>query len=142
MNKNRKIKFNNEFTPLPTYDGDEIFRNGIFHFNISRIIEHIHAGKLNVEQEVIEVRKWFQTHFHNSINEMHLPTVDITKPIIQAEIRPTMYTIIDGNHRMEKAFREGVPYIHSYKLNGEELLSFFKDIRGYKAFIEYWNSKL
>jgi hypothetical protein len=34
--------------------------------------------------------------------------VDIRKPVIQAEIRPYRFEIIDGNHRMERAYIEGV----------------------------------
>jgi len=68
--------------------------------------------------------------------------VDVNKPVIQAEIRPGMFEIIDGNHRIEKALRDGMEFIDSYKIRGEQLLSYFADERGYKAFVEYWNSKL
>ena len=53
-----------------------------------------------------------------------------------------MFEIIDGNHRIEKALRDGMEFIDSYKIRGEQLLSYFADERGYKAFVEYWNSKL
>lgn len=53
-----------------------------------------------------------------------------------------MFEIIDGNHRMEKAYRENVEFINSYKLKGEQLLIFFIDKRRYEAFVKYWNSKL
>ena len=43
---------------------------------------------------------------------------------------------------MERAFREGAEFIDSYKLRGEQLLRYFSDVRGYKAFVVYWNSKL
>ena len=72
----------------------------------------------------------------------HLPTVDVSKPVIQAEIRPGMFSIIDGNHRMEQAYREGVEYVDSFKLKGAQLVPYFIDVRGYEAFVEYWNSKL
>jgi hypothetical protein len=124
------------------FDGDEIYRNGFFHFNISRMLEDINKGTLKVEQERIDVNECFKTHFHGSINEQHLPTVDVTKPILQAEIRPGMFSIIDGNHRMEKAFRDDIPFIDSYKMKGEQLLPYFKEVRGYQAFVDYWNSKL
>jgi hypothetical protein len=68
--------------------------------------------------------------------------VDVTKTILQAEIRPGMFSIIDGNHRIEKAFREGILSIHSYKLRGEQLISYFMKVEGYEAFVVYWNSKL
>jgi hypothetical protein len=126
MNSNRKLKLNKTYTPFPLYEGDEIFPNGIFHFNISRILEHIETGIIEVEEERIEVEKWLKTHFRGTLNEDHLPTVDISKTILQAEIRPGMFTIIDGNHRIEKAFREGVLYLNSYKLRGEQLIPFLE----------------
>lgn len=98
----RIIQLNQNYLPLPCDIGDEVFRNGFFHFNISRIVEHIQSGILKVEAAKIDVKEWFQHHFHSRINEEHLPTVDVNKPIIQAEIRPGMYAIIDGNHRIEK----------------------------------------
>ena len=127
---------------MPTYEGDEIYPNGIFNFSISRIIEHINSGELDAEKEKINVKEWFESHFRGFVKEEHLPNVDVTKPIIQAEIRPGMFDIIDGNHRIERAYRDGIEFIDSYKLTGEQLLPCFSDMRGYKAFVEYWNSKL
>lgn len=142
MNKKRKFKLNENYVPLPTYEGDEIYRNGIFHFNISRIYDQIDSGILVAEFGQIDVIGWFKTHLHKRVNENHLPSVDISRTILQAEIRPGMFEVIDGNHRIERAFREGVLTINSYKLKGEQLLPFFTNIKGYNAFIDYWNSKL
>lgn len=128
--------------PLPTHEGDEIYPNGIFNFNISRILEDINSGQLDAEKEQVIVKEWFKSHIRSSVNEEHLPNADIERPVLQAEIRPGMFKIIDGNHRMERAYREGIEAIKSYKLRGEQLLPYFADVYGYKAFVEYWNSKL
>ncbi|MGE6203840.1 hypothetical protein [Guptibacillus hwajinpoensis] len=140
--KRRKIKMDNNYIPLPSHLGDEIYPNGIFHFNISRIVEDIDYGILHMEREKIEVKRWFNTKTRGKINENHLLMVDVSRPIIQAEIRPGMFEIIDGNHRIEKAFRENIPTSPSYKLKGEQLILYFKERDGYMAFVEYWNSKL
>ena len=142
MTKTRKFKLNQNYIPILTQEGDEIYPNGIFHFNISRILTEIEYDRLVVEQERIDVKEWFRTHYRGRVNEDHLPTVEISKPVIQAEIRSGMFEIIDGNHRMEKAYREGISFVDSYKLKGEQLLAFFIDVRGYNAFVEYWNSNL
>lgn len=55
-----------------------------------------------------------------SIQYEYLPTVDVANPVIQAEIRPGIFEIIDGNHRMERAYREELEFIDSYKLRGEQ----------------------
>lgn len=142
MNKSRKLTLNKNYIPLLTIEGVEIYRNGIFTFNISMILEHILAGEIEVEKELINVNEWFKTHINSSVNEDHLPSVDITKPVIQAEFRPGMFEIIDGKHRLEKAYRNSVEFVNSYKLKGEQLVAYFTDVRGYEAFAEYWNSKL
>ncbi|ACV63028.1 conserved hypothetical protein [Desulfofarcimen acetoxidans DSM 771] len=68
--------------------------------------------------------------------------MDVEKPVLQAEIRSGMFKIIDGKHRMERAYRNGIEVIYSFILKGEQLLPYCADVRGYKAFVEYWNSKL
>lgn len=118
MRKNRLLTINKNFIPLSPIEGDEIYAIGIFHLNITRISDHIKRGILHVKKEKIFINEWFKNHFHGSINEDHLPTVDITKPVLKAEIRPEMFSIIDGNHRIVKAYRESVPLIHSYKIKG------------------------
>ena len=142
MAKSRKLKLDKSFEPLPTRDGDEIFRNGYFEFNITRIMEDISVGKLEVAEEPINISSWSRLHSSNTVNEDHLPSVDISKTVLQAEIRAGAYNIIDGNHRIEKARREGVKLINSYKMKGEQLLPYFIKKKGYAAFVEYWNSKL
>ena len=143
MKIKRKITVIKNYTPFPVVEDDEIFSNGIFRFNISKIVDHIQTGEIKVEQERINIKEWYKSHhFHGTINEEHLPTVDVNKTIIQAEISPNVFTIIDGNHRMEKAYREGITYIDSYKLMCEQFLPYFVDIHGYEAFVDYWNSKL
>ncbi|GGA91478.1 hypothetical protein [Ornithinibacillus halotolerans] len=98
-------------------------------------MKHIRNGKLLPEKEQIHVQDWFKSRFHGSINEDQLPAVDVTKTVIQAEISPDMYTIMDGNHRMEKAYGEGIPYIDSYKLTVKQILPYFIDSRGYETFV-------
>jgi hypothetical protein len=142
ISKTRKLKLNNQYTPLPLNDGDEVFRNGFFRFNITRILEDIELRRLETEEEQINVQEWFESHYHNRVNEEHLPSVDISQPIVLAEIRPGTFSVIDGNHRLEKAYRENVTFINSYKLKGEQLLPYFTSKERYHAFVDYWNGKL
>ena len=143
--KFRRLKLKKNYTPkVPKNEDIEIYPNGIFNFFISKIIEDIEDGILQVKKSRINIEKWLQTHSKDlqSLNENHLLSVNTRKPIIQAEINPGHFEIIDGNHRFEKAFREGKKSIASYKLYVEDLLPYFYDKRGYEAFIRYWNSKL
>jgi hypothetical protein len=142
MRKSRSFKKDKSFTPCQENIGDEIFPNGSFRFNITRILEDIHSGKLEVELEKIDVNKWFKRHCKGHINEKHLLSVSLSKPVLQAEISPGNFVIIDGNHRMEKALQEEVPFVDSWKLRGEQLIPYFTEEKGYKAFISYWNGKV
>ena len=78
----------------------------------------------------------------SSINESHMDSVDISRPVILAEISPGRYNLIDGNHRIEKARRLGVMSILAYRLHVEQHIKFLTSKRAYLTYIEYWNSKL
>ncbi|MFW6009562.1 MAG: hypothetical protein ACOCP8_09900 [archaeon] len=142
MNNKRKLQLIKNYKPCLAYENDEIYPNGIFNFNISKILNDINCGTLEVEKEKINISEWFKTHMHGVINESHISSVDITRPVLQAEIRLGKFEIIYGNHRIEKEYRNNIKTINSYKLNGEKLVDYFIDKRGYEAFVQYWNSKL
>jgi hypothetical protein len=61
---------------------------------------------------------------------------------IVAEISPGRYNVINCNNRMEQARRLGMETIPAYKRRPEQHMQFLTDMRGYLAYIEYWNSKL
>ena len=140
----RTLKLKKNYIPKKQINEElEIYKNGIFNFFISKILEDIENGIFTPKKERINIKKWKNTHFTNdSLNEEHLKTVNTRKPIIQAEISISKFEIIDGNHRFEKAFRDGRKTINTYKIYGEELISYFYDKQGYECFIKYWNSKL
>ena len=97
------LKIDNGFTPCPCNSGDELFPNGIFEFNITKILEEV------------AVRDFCKNF--SSIDESHMDSVDISVPVILAEIYPGLYNVIDGNHRMEKASKMGVNSMPAYRLN-------------------------
>ncbi len=136
------MKIDSDFIPCEVKDNDEIYPNGIFLFNISRMLEDIESGKLVVVRERIDVMEWFRTHCEGSINEGHMPDVELNRPVIQAEIKHDRFEIIDGNHRMMKALRERIPFVDSYKVMGPQLPAYLTDEKGYRAYIRYWNDKL
>ena len=140
----RALKLIKNYIPKqPMCDDSEIYQNGIFQFSISMILEDIKNGTFVPKVERINIEKWRKTHTTSSgLDEEHIQGVDTKKPIIQAEIKIGRFEIIDGNHRLEKAFREGKKTINSYKIYGEELVPYFYDKKGYERFVKYWNSKL
>ncbi len=69
----------------------------------------------------------------SKFNEVHLPSVDLTKPVIIAEILPGRYNVIDGNHRMEKARRLWLKMVPAYKIAPEQHIQFLTTEKGYLA---------
>ncbi len=136
----KKLKADSKFIPCPIADGDELFPNGIFVFNITKILEYIQKNPDGITLEEVAVSNFYKGF--SSINESHMDSVEISRPVILAEISPGHYNLIDGNHRMEKARRTGITSIQAYKLNVKQHMRFLTTQKGYAAYIEYWNSKL
>ncbi|MBB5349581.1 ParB N-terminal domain-containing protein [Desulfoprunum benzoelyticum] len=67
--------------------------------------------------------------------------MEVSTPIILAEISPGRFNLIDGNHRTEKARMMGVKKVIAYKLGVEQHMKFLTDLKAYKAYVAYWNSK-
>ncbi len=134
------MKVDNNFTPCPVTDGDELYPNGIFVFNITRMLEYIkknpNDSKLE-EIKVSDIRNGF-----SSITESHLNSIDVSRPVIIAEIAPGKYNLIDGNHRVEKAYRTSIENVLAYRLNVEQHMKFLTCKKAYISYVEYWNSKL
>ncbi len=136
----KPLKIDNDFAPCPVAAGDELFPNGIFVFNITRIIEYIQKNPDSITLEEVAVSHFSKSF--SSINGSYVDSVEISKPVILAEISPGRYNLIDGHHRMEKARRIGINSIRAYKLNAEQHMRFLISEKAYVAYIGYWNSKL
>ncbi|MBI4309248.1 MAG: ParB N-terminal domain-containing protein [Candidatus Omnitrophica bacterium] len=136
----KKFRVNKNFSPCTSGDEDEVYRNGIFEFNITKMIEYIRKNSANIRPEVVAVEDFCKEF--SSIDEAYMDKVDVSQPVIIAEIAPGRYNLIDGNHRMEKARRMGLVSLMAYKMDVEQHMQFLTDKRGYVAYIEYWNSKL
>lgn len=138
--KAKKLRINKNFSSCPVTDEDEVYRNGIFEFNITKMIEYIQKNSANIRLEAVAVEDFYKEF--SSIDDVHVNKVDVSQPVIIAEIAPGRYNLIDGNHRMEKARRMGLVSLMAYKMDVEKHMKFLTDKRGYVAYIEYWNSKL
>jgi hypothetical protein len=136
----KKFRVNKYFSPCPISNGDEMYRNGIFEFNITKMIEWIHKDPGDIRLEAVTVKDFCKKFL--SIDEAHVNQTDISRPVILAEIAPGQYNLIDGNHRMEKARRMGLVSLMAYRLNVEQHMKFLTDKKAYVSYVEYWNSKL
>ena len=136
----KKLRTDDHFTPCPVDTEDELYANGIFEFNITKMIEYIQDNLDHVTLEEIVVNDFFTGS--SSINESYMDSVDISRPVIVAEISPGRYNVIDGNHRMEKARKMGIKSMRAYKLDPKQHTKFLTSEKAYVTYIEYWNSKL
>jgi hypothetical protein len=136
----RSLKIDDNFTPCPVAAGDELYPNGIFVFNITKIIEHIQKDPDCISLEEVAVSDFPEAF--SSVKESHVGSVEISRPVILAEISPGRYNLIDGHQRLEKARRMGISSIRAYKLNTEQHIRFLISEKAYVAYVGYWNSKL
>lgn len=134
------MKVDRDFTPCPVAPGDELFANGIFVFNITKMIDWVrdNSDRLIVEEVAVDDLP----EKVSTINKKHLDTVDISKPVVLAEISPGRFNVIDGNHRVEKARKMGVPKIRAYRLTIAQHMAFLTSKAAYVSYVEYVNGKL
>lgn len=136
----KTLKVDPDFAPCPVHDDDEQFTNGIFVFNISALLQFLGDNPRDAALVAIGVSDLPKGLL--SLNESHVDTVDISRPVILAEISPGHHNLIDGNHRAEKARRLGISTIPAYKLSVRQLIPFLTSKTAYQAYLEYWNGKV
>jgi hypothetical protein len=131
---------NKKFKPYPVEEGDEIYPNGIFHFNITKLLTNIKENSSKYYFVEVEIDSIKSSPSPN-LDESTIQNADLSAPILMAEIAPGRFNVIDGNHRLEKARREGKKTILTYRLSVMEHLPYLISEDAYKAYISYWNSK-
>src|SRR3990167_2046707 len=127
LSQPKKMKIDKNFQPLPKDDEDEFYPNGIFVFNITKLLLFIEANPLTFLPEEVSV-KAARTFPSNNMDESTIQSANIMKPIILAEIAPDRFNVIDGNHRLEKAYRDGVSEILAYKVRAKQHVAFLTSV--------------
>ena len=134
----KKFKIDKNFVPCPVAEDDEIYQNGIFEFNITKLTDFIKSNPDIFIPETIVVKDYYE----GTVNEDHMPNVVILEPVILAEIAPGRFNVIDGNHRMEKARRMGIEKIKAYRVHAIYHQKFLTNKEAYISYVNYWNDKL
>src|SRR6185312_8718344 len=101
----RKLRINKKFQPVDMDDGDEFYPNGVFEFNITKLLAFIKANPNTFQSEEVSIKHVRKFPFKN-LNESTIQSANISEPIILAEISPDKFNVIDGNHRLERAHRD------------------------------------
>ena len=116
--KQRKLKVDKKFKHVPMDEGDEFYPNGIFEFNVTKILIYIKANLHLFQPEEVFIKAVRFPSEH--LNESTIQFANTKEPIILAEIAPNRFNVIDGHHRLEKAYREGESNILAYKIKAEQ----------------------
>lgn len=137
----QRIKLDKSFQPSPAELGDELFANGIFEFNITRLLALIAARAERFPIERVEVGD-IPDYGSDPLDEEAIRKADLSRPILLAEISPGLYNVIDGHHRLAKARREGAQALPARRVHCPDHVPFLTSTAAYEAYVEYWNGKL
>jgi hypothetical protein len=135
------LKRDKNFEPCPAESGDEHYANGIFEFNITRLLAFIDTC---VERFPIECVLFdeFPAYGSSHLNEETVRNADLSRPILLAEIAPGRFNVIDGNHRLARARHESVQMVSARRVRCPDHVPFLTSVWAYEKYVEYWNSKL
>jgi hypothetical protein len=135
-----KLKVDKRFQAMKVDVEDELFRNGIFEFNITKLIAFIFANPEQFPAEFVALDTLWESP--NRLTTEPVQPIDLSIPIILAEISPGRINVIDGNHRVEEARSKGIKALPAYKLRPEQHHRFLTSENAYKKYVQYWNSKV
>lgn len=136
-----KLKLNRNFQPCTAEPDDELYPNGLFLFNISRLLAFINAHPEQFTVEPIEVADL--AHYDEEPSDKEaIRTANLSRPIVLAEISPGLYNLIDGHHRAARARRDGVRILPGWRIRFPEHVAFLASTMAYEKYVEYWNGKV
>ena len=125
-----KLKLDKKFQPSISEEGDELYANGIFLFNISRLLAFIGSHPERFPVEAIAVAG--VPHYgEGSLDQDAILAANVARPIVLAEISPDNYNLIDGNHRVARAKREGIQTLPGWRIRCPHHVSFLTSTMAY-----------
>jgi hypothetical protein len=136
-----RLKRDKTFQPCLVESGDEHYANGIFEFNITRLLAYIATCAERFPIECVLVDD-FPAYGNSHLNEGTVRAADLSRPILLAEIAPGRFNVIDGNHRLARARRESVQMVPARRVRCPDHVPFLISDWAYEKYVEYWNSKL
>lgn len=86
--------------------------------------------------------KEIRTFPSRNLSEAAIKIANTARPIVLAEIAPDRFNVIDGNHRLEKTYRDGESKILAHKVYAEQHVVFLTSVTAYEEYVQYWNSKI
>jgi hypothetical protein len=155
LSKTRKPVLPKSFIPTPPQEGDEYMVNGVFYFNISKMIDDIEHDRCDFTLEEIDVPEWTSESSERNLRKNFIEMADLSKPVILAEIAPDRliinpqippgnwrergYNLLDGHHRVVKASHTGTSILKAYCLPMESHIRYM--YKGLDIYKQYWDEK-
>lgn len=136
-----RLRRDKRFAPCAIEKDHEFIANGIFEFNITRILEFLDADSVRHPVESISVSS-IPDLGGARLDEATVRSADLNRPVLLAEISPDRFNLIDGHHRIARARREGVLSIPARRIRCPDHLTFLTSARAYECYVEYWNGKV
>lgn len=136
-----KLKIDKTFQPCPVEPGDEFYPNGIFEFNITRLLAFVSAHVERFPIEHVEVDD-IPNYGSEGLDKDAVAIADLSRPILLAEISPGLFNLIDGHHRVAKARQERVSILPAHRVACPHHVRFLTSSLAYERYVEYWNGKL
>ena len=138
----RKLKLDKAFQPCPVEVGEEVYPNGIFDFNITRLLAFVQENADRFPVESVELSALPDYGESPHLDEATVRSADLSRPILLAEIAPGSYNVIDGNHRLAKARRGGALVLPAYRIHCPTHIPFLTSAFAYEKYVQYWNDKV
>src|SRR5450631_2098951 len=136
-----RLRRDKRFTPCRVEEHEEFYANGIFEFNITRMLAFLDADSVRHPVEFIAVAS-IPDYGGGRLDEATIRVADLQRPILSAEISPGHFNLIDGNHRIARARREGVVSIPARRIRCPDHLAFLTSVGAYESYVAYWNGKV
>jgi hypothetical protein len=137
-----KLRVDKSFQPSLAEAGDELYPNGIFEFNITRLLAFIESYADRFPIELIQLADIPDYGGKEHLDEEAIRATDLSRPIRLAGVSPGRFNVIDGHHRVAKARREAACVLPALRLRCPQHVPFLTSTRAYEKYVEYWNSKL
>lgn len=129
-------------------DREEWFPNGIFNYNVSRLIRDLAMDGAEKEKKT----PWLYTavgtcvsvddvidncHGLGKMEEEHIQAADLERPLIFIELAPDSFNLIDGHHRLEKAKREGLTELPAWMVDAHAAIHYLGSEYEYSRYVGY-----
>src|SRR6185437_244460 len=88
-----RLDLDPHFRPCEPLEGEELYPNGIFEFNVTRLLAYIGtAGRFRAEPVSLDDIPYAGKS--EMLNELAVVAADLTRPVVLAEIAPGRYNLI------------------------------------------------